>query len=331
VSEGPTSEERALATERRAATMGRFRQLRRRRFSAKAGIGLVALALAAVVPLVVVSQPPSHSTRVLIAPPTSSASDPKKTGSSDLPTTTLPPGSSDSGVDYPPFPRGVQDLGCLNRTAGLTQPEANQIAQDVSSAVGNQLRMLAPCPTGPVIVGLAPGNEALASRLFARYGQKIDIEMGLTHFDGSPGRSPKCGPLPSPVDPSPGLGVSLRAQLGQSTVKAGQDFSGKVVVTVTEGHLAMDTGQPLEAVLVQPGTRRVVGVGTSAIGGTGYGFDLSAAGSWSVDFVGGTARCDGGTGSALPAGIYEVIVRLAPETTPHSPVFWTPPVTIRLR
>jgi hypothetical protein len=180
------------------------------------------------------------------------------------------------------------------------------------------------------MVGLTPGSEAVAAKLVKKYGRNVFVTVGLTVYDGAPGRSPRCGTLPAP-DPVPaGLAVGVQTNLPQSTITAGHDFEGQVVVTVTAGHLAMDTGQPLEAVVVRPGTRQVVGVFSDGIGGTGYSFDLGPGQSWSIAFVGGTARCDGGIGSALPPGTYEVIVRVAPEGTPHSPVFWTTPVTLRL-
>lgn len=53
---------------------------------------------------------------------------------------------------------------------------------------GNQLQMTGACPGGPVLIGLTPGNEQLAHQLLADYGRKIAITVGLTTYDGSPGR-----------------------------------------------------------------------------------------------------------------------------------------------
>lgn len=232
---------------------------------------------------------------------------------------------------YPPIPPTAGDRGsCIGQSTGLTQDEADQIARQAGATAGAQLQMTSPCPNGPVFVGLMPGNENLAAQLQHRYGRNIVITVGMNVYNGSPVHSPRCGPLPKPAPTPAGLAMTLHAELEHNTIRAGHDFEGSVLVTVTEGHLAMDTGQPLEAVVLKPGTRQVVGVFNGGIAGTGYGFDLSAGKSRSIKFIGGTARCDGGIGSALPPGTYEVTIRVAPETTPSTPVFWTPPVELHL-
>ena len=52
---------------------------------------------------------------------------------------------------------------------------------------------LSACSGGPVLVGLAPGEETTAQELTARYGKDVAVTVGLTTYDGSPGRSPLCG------------------------------------------------------------------------------------------------------------------------------------------
>lgn len=61
----------------------------------------------------------------------------------------------------------------------------------------------------------------------------------------------------------------------------------------------------------------------SVIGGTGFTVDLAPGESRTVPVVGGTARCDGGIGSALAPG-NQVIVRVAPEAQRQTPAFLTP-------
>jgi len=92
----------------------------------------------------------------------------------------------------------------------------------------------------------------------------------------------------------------------------------------------MDTGQPIQAVVVVRGTRRVVGVYSGGIAGTGYFVRVGPGLSETIPVFVGTTRCDGGIGSALPPGKYQVIVQVAPETTPHSPAYLTPPVALRV-
>ena len=81
---------------------------------------------------------------------------------------------------------------------------------------------------------------------------------------------------------------------------------------------------------MRTGTRQVVAVYNGEIGGTGCGKNLTTGQSESIPVVGGTARCDGGIGSALPPGNYQAIVQVAPETSPHTPRCLTPPVTLRI-
>ena len=120
-------------------------------------------------------------------------------------------------------------------------------------------------------------------------------------------------------------------RLNSSSVQSGSDFGGNVVITEAgSGTFNMDTGQPLQAVIVRKGTRQVVGVYSGGIGGTGLVKRLTAGESETIQVIGGTARCDGGIGSALPSGSYQVIVEVAPEQSPHTPSYLTPPVALRI-
>jgi hypothetical protein len=91
----------------------------------------------------------------------------------------------------------------------------------------------------------------------------------------------------------------------------------------------MDTGQPMQAVVVRPGTTHVVGVYSGGIAGTGYGPRLAPGRSSSVDVIGGTARCDGGYGSALPPGRYQVVALVMDERG-TAPRYLTPPVSLTI-
>jgi hypothetical protein len=186
-----------------------------------------------------------------------------------------------------------------------------------------------PCPGGPVTISLVPGREWLARQLEATYGSKLAIFIGLTTWDGRPGRAPDCGALPQPTALPRGLRLSL--QLAGASVISGSDFSGIVRITETgPGLFSMDAGQPVQAVVVRTGTQKVVGVDSGAIGGTGYMVKLARGQSTTVAVVGGTARCDGGTGSALPAGTYGVMVQISSEDPGPSPDYLTPQVRLRV-
>jgi len=234
---------------------------------------------------------------------------------------------------YPPIPRSVAGArGCLGLAPqGMTMEQQQVVIAAVEKLVGEgeKLQGLGPCTGGPVVVTLAPGQEALAHTLWARYGREVSIIVGLTVYDGSPGRSPRCGTL-EPGSPLP-AGVHMALQLKAQTVVPGAALNGKVVVRDSgPDNFFMDTGQPLEAVVVRTGTRQVVGVYSGGIAGTGYGPRLTPGQSSTIPVVGGTARCDGGIGSALAPGRYQVVVRVAPETSPQSPSYLTAPVTLRV-
>jgi hypothetical protein len=109
-------------------------------------------------------------------------------------------------------------------------------------------------------------------------------------------------------------------------VRSGDSAFGKVDIT---NHSAtpffMDTGQPIQAVIVRVGTHRVVGVYAGGIAGTGYGVTLDDGQSEDVSVFAGTARCDGGLGSALPPGKYQALAMVMDETG-KEPRYLTPPV-----
>lgn len=211
----------------------------------------------------------------------------------------------------------------------MTTEQEHQILGYVTKIAGGELTYDSACPGGPVMVGLNPGDESIAHRISIRYSADVFISIGLTVYDGTPGHSPHCGAL-EPSMPTPD-GLRFTLVLKSQSVRSGSTFTGSVVVSDSgPGTFFMDTGQPLQAVVVRKGTRQVVGVFSGAIGGTGYGRRLTAGQSESIGVIGGTARCDGGVGSALPPGGYQAIVQLAPETSPHTPSYLTPPVALQV-
>ncbi len=202
-----------------------------------------------------------------------------------------------------------------------------QITDQLQATAKGNLQGGSSCPGGPVIVWLQPGREWLARRLGATYGSNLAIFIGLTTWDGRPGRSPVCGALP-PTTALPG-GLRLSLRLDRRSVTSGSDFLGTVLIReLGPGRFSMDTGQPVEAVVVRRGTHKVVGVYSGVIGGTGYPVNLVRDESKSVPVIGGTARCDGGIGSALPAGRYGVIVHISSEGHGPSLDYQTPQVPL---
>jgi hypothetical protein len=230
---------------------------------------------------------------------------------------------------YPPIPApGVALPTCLNATAGSTLPQAEveSTATAIRVTAGTHFQGIDPCPSGRIIVWLTPGSEGLAKQLQARYGSALTISVGLTTWRGHAGRSPRCGSLPSWTSPPRGLSLSLR--LKTDTVRSGDVVTGNVeIVNRGTAPFFMDTGQPLQAVIVRPGSHKIIGAYTGSIAGTGYGMRLTKGQHEKVPTYVGTARCDGGFGSALPPGKYQAVVLVMDETG-KGPRYLTPPTAL---
>jgi hypothetical protein len=243
-----------------------------------------------------------------------------------------PPAAGSSRVPYPPERTWPYSRGCIglgHPSPRVTGGQMQQIADHLLAAERRDLQWLIPCPGGPLIVGLQPGREWLARQLGATYGSKLAISIGLTTWHGRPGRSPVCGSLSEPTALPKGLQLSLH--FDHNAVVSGSSFHGTVLIKeLGPGHFSMDTGQPVQAVIVRTGTRKVVGVYSAGIGGTGYRVNLARGQSRSVPVIGGTARCDGGTGSALPAGTYGVMAEISEEGVGSSPRYLTPELPLRV-
>lgn len=237
-------------------------------------------------------------------------------------------------VNYPPIPSSVgADLaGCLHPSATATIPQArmDSTMAAIRAMAGTRFQSGGPCSSGRVFVWLTPGSEGLARQIRAKYGPAVTIAVGLTSWNGHPGRSLRCGPLPSWTTPPQGLSLSLH--LKTDTVRSGDVVYGAVFGTVAmtnhgSAPFFMDTGQPLQAVIVRTGTHNVVGVFSGGTAGTGYFVSLSTGQSKSVQALVGTARCDGGVGSAVPPGKYQAVVLVMDESG-KAPRYLTPPVSL---
>jgi hypothetical protein len=234
-----------------------------------------------------------------------------------------------SAQSYPPLPTPkVAVPTCLSATTGSTLPQAEvqSTAAAIRVTAGSHFQGIAPCSSGRIIVWLTPGSEGLAKQVQAKYGPAVTISVGLTTWKGHAGRSPRCGSLPSWTAPPRGLSLSLH--LKADTVRSGDVATGNVEITNRgTAPFFMDTGQPLQAVIVRPGSHQIVGAYTGGIAGTGYGMRLTKGQHENVPTFVGTARCDGGLGSALPPGKYQAVVLVMDETG-KGPRYLTPPTAL---
>lgn len=241
-----------------------------------------------------------------------------------------PPNTSTTG---PPIDEVAQILPQQEpTTCGSTKiPSAvsHRVWARVIALGGRRVMGTSPCPDGPIQVQLEPGEETLARALAREYGPAISLSVGMNRYDGNPVRSPRCGSLPQ-VDPLP-AGLRLRLRLRERVIRSGSNFLGSVVISEhRDARFYMDTGHPLLAWVLHRGTRHVVGVYAGAVAGTGFTTRLRRGERHAVPVIGGTARCDGGFGSALQPGRYSVVVLVFSEGMSPGPIYVTSPIGVRV-
>jgi hypothetical protein len=180
-----------------------------------------------------------------------------------------------------------------------------------------------------ILIDLFPGHERLAADLEDRFGDALTIHLGTTRYCGGPGRSARCADAQGATTLPEGLRLALT--LDRDALH-GTEAAGYGTLHVRfdgPGNFRLETGRPIVAHVVAPGTRTVVGTFTGIIGGTGLDLALSGGEERSIDVLIGLARCDGGLGSALPPGTYGVRAALGPDGGP--PLYLAPEVALTIR
>ncbi len=172
-------------------------------------------------------------------------------------------------------------------------------------------------PMGPergdvaTTVGLNPGQDALASSLVERFGPAVQIELG-----GRPYVPVGCGPQPPPPvcpDVLGGDPAAVKLDLSVELIKPSMRVTelGRATLTVrNNGSTVFDasSGPELIGALVTPGTHHVVGAFTGATQSVLVFHQVQPGQSATIPVIFGTARCDGGEGSAIPPGVYGLVV-----------------------
>ena len=231
------------------------------------------------------------------APPTSLAA------KSPVGSTTSPPAGSRVASTSPP-------QRCRTDTRSYTYAQLTALQPAIESIVKGKVSSVG---TGEhaVEVNLFPGREALAASLAARFGNAVAITVGLAPYHCGDGKSRRCPPLQGSSNLPPGLHLALR--LGTSSMRAATTSMNATLVVRDDSpkSLTMDTGQPLVADIVIPGTRTVVGTYGGGIGGTGFGFTLHDGKQVKITTVVAAWRCDGHPGSTLSPGRYGVRVGIS--------------------
>jgi hypothetical protein len=216
---------------------------------------------------------------------------------------------------YPPIARAIpatqQPCTFVASTPPVPIGQIQTIEKEIGAFAGKNLIGEGQCAHGLLVVMLTPGSEALAQKVRADFGPSVQIMVGWTVWNGHPGRSATCGVLAGPT--ATPAGYSSILQLRSRVLKIGADLAGHVELHDTSATQSVRvlTESPIEIVVTKPGTRRVVGVYTGAIAGTAAAPLLEPGQSQNVAVVGGTGRCDGGIGSALPPGRYDAVAEVS--------------------
>jgi hypothetical protein len=154
-------------------------------------------------------------------------------------------------------------------------------------------------------VQLQPGQEALAAKLEARFGNAVQITVGPAPYHCGIGTGPKCPAFTGAINLPRGLHLTLK--LDSSSMPAAGTETAKLIVREDQTTpLQMDPGNPIVAVIVKPGTRTVVGRFGGAIAGTGFAINLHDGQQATINTLVGAWRCDGNPGSTIPPGTYAV-------------------------
>jgi hypothetical protein len=180
-------------------------------------------------------------------------------------------------------------LTALKPSPLLTATQLQTLREKVTGAVLGNLEEFTVCAGGPILVTLSPGKEELAKQLATIYRTRVSINVGRTHWNGTPANSAACEDLAKPRQ----LPASLTATYipSEASVTSGTRFNGVIRVTnrgTKEFTVTTGTGG---AFVIDRGTRQIVG-------GT-WGFKL--------DVLTGYTLRPGDTQSPLPPGRYDVI------------------------
>ncbi|MCU1390934.1 MAG: hypothetical protein JWL72_4272 [Ilumatobacteraceae bacterium] len=247
-----------------------------------------------------------------------------------VPITEPPDGEPLTGAAACPAPALQADGSSPDWQAPYTQDQINdlslRIPLDPPKLFGAGITSLA------VAIQLAPGQEAKADDLLAKWGSALRITIGShPYVPAGCGAQPDEMVCPDLVgDPPSAAGLELRVEPDQSEIHQWETGRGHLVVTnIGTQPWTLDSGSPLTGVLVAPGTDHVVGRFSGGLFGVGGGPYLRPGESGSIDLVFGADRCDGGPGSAVPPGVYGLRVAYTDEG--HSgPVYLSPevPVTV---
>jgi hypothetical protein len=163
-----------------------------------------------------------------------------------------------------------------------------------------------------IFVNLRADQEKLAKELYDKYSPSIDITLGVRPYPprpyepGAPGSVDiACPALDVVAAPN---GVRITVEPASSSFASGANSKASVVIQ--NGSTTDYAGSQGFIVVVQPGTRTVVGTYAGPRELVLRGFNAAAGGTGTYADTYGTAPCGPGDGYTLPKGTYEIVATL---------------------
>jgi hypothetical protein len=212
-------------------------------------------------------------------------------------------------------PSGLQSLVSTPERLAVCQhrharAELDRIAGQIGPA-GSEIRDVHVDAVNDVVsVALAADQADKASRINEQFGNAVRLRVGWLNYplraeSGAVTTGP-CRPLP---DPGASGGLSAQLVLGATALGRGGQARGVVHVRNTSAQpIELRSVQPLDAVLLQPGSKKVVGALAASRDNASAGSRLGPGETVSLPVMAGTDSCDPSLGYMVPPGAYDVVV-----------------------
>lgn len=183
---------------------------------------------------------------------------------------------------------------------------------------------------GIVKVGLRAGAEELARELRAKYGDAIELSVGL--FPYPPPEDPEraCLDIRPTVIEHPPMVATVEVD---REIVAGTHYQGKVRLTnAGPVPFELETSSDFSLYLFRPGESDPIGMSELGWMGTGSGASLAPGESIRFPGFGGTASCDLALGYTLPPDAYEAraLVGFNRKLDDEVLYFWSEPSTVEV-
>jgi hypothetical protein len=202
--------------------------------------------------------------------------------------------------------RRQHSLSGLRRVRG----EIERTLEQRATQTGRHILTFIGRGKGVIRVGLRADQEDLASELAERYGNAVELQVGIFCFPDRRRSHPK-PPAGPALEEQTFEGLELSVEGYQRVLEVGDDGQGRLVLrnSGSERIGPLDSGQPLGGTLLNA-SLEAVGSYCGWIAGTGRSIDLAPGQSASIPVIYGTASTREDLGYALPPGTYWLKVQM---------------------